>query len=453
METGGSAMSRVVNRRTFSQSVVATTASAATALSLAHGRVLGANDQVRLGFIGVGNRGCQLLKAFLPHADAKIVALCDVYEPYLNGAYDRLDPRFAGLGKRTAQMPKLEGDVARVKDFRAILDRKDVDAVVIATPDHWHAIQMVAACKAGKDVYVEKPLSMTIVEGRAMVNAARSHERIVQVGTHRRSSRMFAQLAEQIHSGAIGKVTVARAAFTNNMAPAGIGHAPESEPPAGLDWDMWLGPRPARPFQSTVMPYKFRWWHLYSSQIANWGVHYFDLIRWLTGELAPASVSAHGGRYALDDDRTIPDTSETIFEHTSKMLSVFSVYEANGQPVLGRGAEVELRGTLGTVYATTHRFEIFQDPAPRRKAEVVKSTDGDLDQQAARDFLDCVKSRKRPNADIEEGHRSTTFAHIGNIALATRKRLEWDPQAEHFTNCDEANQLLHYEYRQPWTLA
>jgi predicted dehydrogenase len=357
-------------------------------------------------------------------------------------------------------MPKLDGDVARVKDFRAILDRKDIDAVVIATPDHWHAIQMIAACKAGKDVYVEKPLSITINEGRAMVEAARKYERIVQVGTHRRSSRMYAQLAEVVQSGAIGKVTGARAAFASNMATAGIGHAPESEPPAGLDWDMWLGPRPARRFQSTIMPYKFRWWHLYSSQIANWGVHYFDLIRWLTGELAPASVSTHGGRYAVDDDRTIPDTSETIFEHASGMLTVFSIHEANGQPVLNRGAEVELRGTIGTVYASADRYEIvperggaFQDPNPRRKSEVVKSTDGNLDQQAARDFIDCVKSRKRPSADVEEGHRSTTFAHLANIALATRKRLDWDPQTERFTNCDEANRLLHYEYREPWSLA
>ena len=151
-------MSQPVNRRVFSQTAV----TAATAVSLAPGRVLGASDQVRLGFIGVGNRGCQLLKGFLAQPDAKVVALCDVYEPYLNAAYDRLDPRFAGLGKRIPQMPKLEGDVARVKDFRTILDRKDIDAVVIATPDHWHAIQMISACKAGKDVYVEKPLSMTI---------------------------------------------------------------------------------------------------------------------------------------------------------------------------------------------------------------------------------------------------------------------------------------------------
>ncbi len=159
----------------------------------------------------------------------------------------------------------------RVKDFRTILDRKDIDAVVIATPDHWHAIQTIAACKAGKDVYIEKPLSMTIVEGRAMVEAARRNDRVVQVGTHRRSSRMYADLAELVRSGAIGKVTVARAAFSSNMATAGIGHAPESEPPEGLDWDLWLGPRPARPFQATIMPYKFRWWSLYSSQIAQLG--------------------------------------------------------------------------------------------------------------------------------------------------------------------------------------
>jgi predicted dehydrogenase len=453
-------MSHGVNRRAFSRTAVSAATVVATAASLAPGRVLGANEQVRLGFIGVGNRGCQLLKGFLAQSDAKVVALCDVYEPYLNGAYDHVDPRFAGLGKRIPQMPAIAGDVARVKDFREVLDRKDVDAVVIATPDHWHAIQMIAACKAGKDVYVEKPLSVTIAEGRAMVDAARKYERIAQVGTHRRSSRMFAQLAEVVQSGAIGKVTVARAAFTNNMSPTGIGHAPESDPPAGLDWDMWLGPRPARAFQSTIMPYKFRWWHPYSSQMANWGVHYFDLIRWLTGELAPASVSAHGGRYAVDDDRTIPDTSEAIFEHASKMLAVFSIYEANGQPVLGRGAEVELRGTIGTIYAATNRYEIvperggaFQDPAPRGKNVAAKSNDGDLDQQAARDFIDCVKSRKRPNADIEEGHRSTTFAHLANIALATRQRLDWDSRAERFTNCDAANQLLHYEYRKPWSLA
>ena len=293
-----------------------------------------------------------------------------------------------------------------------------------------------------------------------MVEAARQHDRIVQVGTHRRSSRMYMHLAEVLRSGVLGKVTVARASYCSNMATQGIGRAPESEPPADLDWDLWLGPRPARPFQATIMPYKFRWWQLYSSQMANWGVHYFDVIRWLTGELAPESVSAHGGRFAVDDDRTIPDTALAIFEHASGMLTEIAVFEANGQPMLGRGAEVELRGTLGTLYATDRGYEIvperggqFQDHKPRRKPETVKATDGDLDQQAARDFLDNVKSRKRPIADIEEGHRSTTFAHLANIAMATKKRLQWDARAERFINCDEANNLLHYEYRRPWTLA
>lgn len=448
-------MKPLINRRAFS----GVAATAATAAALAPSRVLGANEQLRVGFIGVGNRGCQVLAGFLQQPDAKVVALCDVYEPYLNATYDKVDPRFTALGGRIPKMAKVPDDVARVKDYRQVLDRKDIDAVVIATPDHWHAIQTIDACKAGKDVYVEKPLSITIVEGRAMVEAARKHDRVVQVGTHRRSSRMYAELAEVVRSGALGKVTVAKIAYTTNMAPKGIGKAPDSAPPADLDWDLWLGPRPARPFNENVMPYKFRWHQLYSSQMGNWGVHYFDLVRWLTGERAPASVCAMGGRYAVEDSRTIPDTSEAVFEHASGMLTVFSLYESTGQKVLGRGAEVELRGTIGTAYANTRGYEIvperggqFQDPTPRRKPLQVKASDGDLDAQAARDFVDNVKGRKRPNADVEEGHRSTSFCHLANISLATRARLDWDADSERFTNHEGANALLHYEYRSPWVL-
>ena len=209
------------------------------------------------------------------------------------------------------------------------------------------------------------------------------------------------------------------------------------------------------------MPYKFRWWQLYSSQVANWGVHYFDLIRWLTGELAPASVSAHGGRFAVDDDRTIPDT--TIGDLRARLGDAHASSACSrptaspswaGGPRSSCGARsARSMPTIAATRSSPSAGGQFQDPTPRRKPEVVKATDGDLDQQAARDFLDNVKSRKRPIADVEEGHRSTTFAHLANIALATRKRLEWDAQAERFTNCDEANRLLHYEYRKPWTLA
>ncbi len=336
--------------------------------------MIGANDRVRIGCIGVGYRGVQVLNAFLTHKDAEIVALCDVYEPYLNGQFDKIHPHFKELTYRVpSKLPDFGGPVERHKDFRRILDKKDIDAVIIATPDHWHAVQTIMACDAGKDVYIEKPLSLTVREGRRMVQAARRNNRVVQVGTQRRSSKLYAQLAELVQSGAIGKVTVARAGLTDNMSPVGIGKVPDSAPPEGLDWDMWLGPRAERPFNLNILPYKFRWWNLYSSQMANWGAHYLDAMRWITRETAPASISAHGGIYAVNDCRTNPDTAEVIFEHASGMLTIFSTFEASGQPLLRTG-EIELRGTLGTAYASMNRIEIvperggaFQDPKPRMK--------------------------------------------------------------------------------------
>jgi predicted dehydrogenase len=292
-----------------------------------------------------------------------------------------------------------------------------------------------------------------------MVDAARRNNRVVQVGTQRRSSKLYAQLAELVKSGAIGKVTVARAGLTNNMSPLGIGKVPDSDPPEGLDWDMWLGPRAERPFNLNILPYKFRWWNLYSSQMANWGAHYLDAMRWINHETAPASISAHGGVYTVEDCRTNPDTAEVIFEHSSGLLTIFSTFEASGQPLLKTG-EIEIRGTLGTVYASMDRIEIvperggaFQDPKPRIKGLVLSNKDGyfELDTGHARNFLDCIKSRNRPNCDVEEGHRSTSYALLANISLATKSRLDWDAQAERFTNNEAANALLDYEYRQPWS--
>ncbi|WP_422924353.1 Gfo/Idh/MocA family protein [Singulisphaera sp. PoT] len=448
------------HRRDFGKSTLkAALAGGALTAASRESRVLGANERVRVGCIGVGNRGCQVLQGFREQKDAEIVALCDVYEPYLNNRYDQVDPRFKALGGRIpAKQPDWERPPALHKDFRELLDRKDLDAVIVATPDHWHAIQTIMACDAGKDVYVEKPLSIAIAEGRRMIEAARRNNRVVQVGLHRRSSRNFAQIAEVVRSGKIGKVTAARAYRTVNMDPDGIGLAPDSAPPEGLDWQMWLGPRPDRPFNPNIMPYKFRWWHLYSSQIANWGVHYFDAMRWATGDQAPTSLSAHGGVYAVRDSRTIPDTAEVIFEMPSGMLMTFSIYEASGVPALRRG-EIELRGTLGTLYADEKGYEIVGDRGggfqgsgrtPKMKSATVASDDGSLDAQHARNFLDCVKSRALPNCDIEEGHRSTTFALLANISLATKSRLDWDAKSERITNNEQANELLDYTYRKPW---
>jgi len=428
-----------LTRRNFSQLGLA----AITWSALSRSRIWGANDRIRLGFIGVGNRGGQLLDAFLVHKDMEVAVLCDVFEPYLERA-----------------QAKLPAKVPQEIDFRKVLERTDVDAVVIATPDHWHAIQTIWACKAGKDVYVEKPLSITVVEGRKMVEAARKYNRVVQVGTHRRSSKLYAQLHELIKSGKIGKVTVSRAYRLSNMFPGGIGKAQPSDPPPGLHWDLWLGPRPERPFQETIAPYKFRWWDLYSSQMANWGVHYLDAMRWLTDELAPSSVCAMGGRFAVDDDRTIPDTMEAVFQFASGRLAIFGQYEASSVPAIAQG-ELELRGTLGAAYIGGRKFDIiperggqFQDPSPRLEPITVEVPAGENDMTVdhARNFLDCIKSRAMPNADVEIGHRSTTCSLIANISYAVGARLDWDPVKERFTNNEAANSFLHYEYRKPWSL-
>jgi predicted dehydrogenase len=446
-----------------------TVAAASVTLGLKTARVpliqsaLGANERIRVGFIGVGNRGTQLLTSFLKQGDVEVAALCDVYEPYLTRDYSQVDKKLRdSLGGRVPKMTeKLGGDVARYKDFRRLFDRKDIDAVVISTPDHWHAIQTIMACEAGKDVYVEKPLSITVVEGRKMVEAAQRCNRVTQVGLHRRSSKMYGQVANLIQSGRIGKVTVARAYRISNMYRDGIGKYPDTTPPKALDWDMWLGPRPRRPYRDNIALYKFRWWQSYSSQIANWGVHYCDAMRWVLAEQAPVSISAHGGRFAVDDDRTIPDTMEVILELASGALLIFGQYEASGGSALPAG-EVEFRGTLGNLYAGTSGmgYKIvpstggqFQDSKPRIEPVEAKGTEPDPTDQHVRNFLDCVKSRQRTNCDMETGHRSTTFALLANIALATKSRIEWDAKAERITNNKEANKLLHYEYRKPWKLS
>jgi predicted dehydrogenase len=423
-------------------------------------RARGANDRIRVGFIGVGNRGSQLLGGFMQNDDVEVAALCDVYEPYTHRDRSKVHPRILD---EISQVPRMEetfpNEVGRYNDFRRVLERDDIDAVCIATPDHWHAIQTIQALDAGKDVYVEKPLTITIHEGRKMVEAAERTNRVVQVGLNRRGSSVYRQLAREVPEGKIGKVTVARAYRINNMYPGGIGNSGPSNPPDGFDWDLWLGPRAYRPYQDNLALYKFRWWKDYSSQMGNWGVHYLDVIRWLMGEQAPVAISAHGGKFALTDDRTIPDTMEVTFEFASGAIAVFGIYEATGGAGI-EGGEVEFRGTKGNLLTGEGGYRVVPSGAGQfqQRSALVEPEEVRLEQREdstgvlIRDFLDCVKSRNTPLCPLEEGHRSTSFAHLANIALETGTRLQWDPAAERFTNHDAANRLLHYEYRKPWTL-
>jgi predicted dehydrogenase len=441
------------HRRTFHQTAAAGLLTAASAA-----RVYGANDRIRLGFIGVGNRGDQVLDAFLAHKDMEVVAVCDIYAPYAEFA-----------------AKKAGGDPQRCRDYQQVLERKDVDAVVICTPDHWHALQTIHACQAGKDVYVEKPLSLCVAEGRAMVQAARKYDRVVQVGLHRRSSPMIQEACAFIRGGGIGHVTVARCYHVQNEWPKGIGNPPTGDPPADFDWEAWLGPAPKVKYNPNRTFYRFRWFYDYSGgQLTNFGVHYLDVIHWALGQDAPLAVTAMGGKYVMEDNREVPDTLEVLWTYPGNTLVTFSQFNATGRMPTSQPAEIEFRGTKGTLFLTGGGWEVVPEvvtpnefaartPLDRTKEkgwrtgakpliEAKKVTGKAPDALHARSFLDAVKSRQRPPCDVEIGHRSTTAPLLGNIAHRTQSYLLWDGKAERFTNHEAANKLLSYEYRAPYKL-
>lgn len=443
-----------VTRRDFAKTV----AGAGIGSALGGMRVRGANDRVRLGFIGLGNRGDQVLDAFLVHRDAEVVAVCDIYQPYVDFA-----------AKKAGNSPK------QVKDYRKLLEVKDVDAVVICTPDHWHALQTIHACEARKDVYVEKPLSLCVVEGRKMVEAAHRYSRVTQVGIHRRAAPLCREVAELVRSGVLGKITAVRCFHIQNEWPKGIGNPPDQDPPPDLDWDAWLGPAPKVPYNKNRTFYRFRWFFDYSGgQLTNFGVHYLDLIQWALGHDAPLAVTAMGGKLVLEDNREIPDTLEVLWLFPGQTLVTFSQFNATAPPAGLQNGEIEFRGTKGTLYVQSRGYQVVPDdiipnefaarsPINRELERgyrvgakpmiEAKKVEGRAETSLlARNFLDCVKSRQECFCDIETGHRSTSTTLIGNIAYKTKSYLEWDREKERFTNNKEANKYLSYEYRPPYKL-
>ena len=439
--------------------------------ALSSNRIIGANDKIRIGFIGVGNRGSQLLRAFMDQPDCEVAALCDVYEPYITRDHNQVNPRFIKImGERIPEMGEVfPNKVERYSDYRRLLENKSIDAVCIASPDHWHALHTIHSIQAGKDIYVEKPVSKTIGEGRAMVNAAKNSKQIVTVGLNRRGVTIFQKLSKELPAGKIGKITFAAACHVSNMFPNGIGKLKPESPPHNFDWDTWLGPREFQPYQYNIAPYMFRWWEAYCNQISNQGVHYLDLMRWMLNETAPIAVSSMGGKFAVDDDRTIPDTLQSTFEFPSGAIVTVNILEACSHSLLPYGF-LELRGTKGNLYASENDYKIipsrpgqFQKWAPI-EAEAYNSdtvpggdklSDGTFRDSTAnliRNFLDCIKSRNTPFCTLEDGHRSTSLAHMATIAHITKQRLQWDAVNEKFTNSEEANKLLNYEYRKPYKL-
>ncbi|HXD87532.1 MAG TPA: Gfo/Idh/MocA family oxidoreductase [Urbifossiella sp.] len=447
-------------RRSFAKS-----AAAAAALSAAsYSRVLGANDRVAIGFIGVGNRGDQLLDAFLTHKDVDVNALCDIYAPYLPAASAKVEK-----SGRAAPKP--------FHEYRKMLADKALDAVVIATPDHWHALTFVDSCHAGKHVYCEKPLSLTIGEGRRMADVARDTKRVTQVGLHRRSTPFVQEAVKLIQSGAIGKVTVAKSYHCRNESPMGIGSPKDGPPPEGLDYETWLGPAKHVPYNANHCLYKFRWfWDYSGGQLTNFGTHYLDVIQWAIQQDAPKAIACLGGKFGVTDNRDIPDTCEAVWEYDGCLVT-FSQFNCNAAAGNARGWSMEFRGTKGTLLLADGNagYEILPEsmrleelPALSPIARAANSKQGRATQRArlaeakkgesesailhARSFLDGIKSGTPTTCPVETGHRSTTATLLARMALLRKNYLTWDAKAERVTNDSEANKLLTYEYRSPWKL-
>lgn len=431
----------------ISRREVLASAGAAFTTNLFTGQVRGANDRVAVGFIGLGAMGSSNLGYAMKVPGAQPVALCDVYQPHLERAQ--------------AAAKKGGFEVKPVKDFREILADKSIDAVCISTPDHWHAYMEVEACKAGKDVYVEKPACVYIDEGPKMVEAARKYKRVVQAGTMQRSGGYFQKAAELVKSGVIGEVTFCHAFQSGAVKQQGYGNPPDSAPPLGLDWDMWLGPAPKVPFNanrwgvnSDTFPTFRYFWDYAGGAMTDWGVHLIDPIHQCFGEPMPLSISAMGDKLYVQDNRETPDTMLATFRYP-KYLQSYESRTANSLPMfgLGQGAASTIHGTEATILVSRRGCWLI----PNEKSKVAAVTyenDKEMSQMNLphwKNFIECIKTREKPTSDIETCVRSSTACLLANISMRHKTWLDWDEA--NWTVAQEAiRPYLKSHYREPWKL-
>ncbi|MFH1267506.1 MAG: Gfo/Idh/MocA family oxidoreductase [Planctomycetota bacterium] len=422
-------------------------------------RALGANERIGVGLIGYGLVGERHAIDFHQQPDVDVVAVAEAHS-------GRLEEAAKSLG----------GHVAQYGDFRKLLEDKRVDAVCISTPDHWHALMTMMACAAGKDVYVEKPLTLFVREGRWMVEVARRHRRVVQVGTQQRSGPHYQRARRFIREGRLGRIISARVDFHRNLVP-GFGNPPDQEPPPELDWEMFTGPAPLRPYNPNRGIYQFRWfWDYSGGQMTNWGQHALDVVDWCLDAKGPTAVYSTGGRRFLTDNCDVPDVQETLFEYPGWSMAI-SIRECS---IGWYTNPLGFYGTHGSLHVTRKGYDVTPDqkiPAismmpryegghpvggladvPKTRArplrtEGISDKSGDPREQFklhVRNFLDCVKSREEPLSDLESGHRVATALHLGNLSLRIGRRIRWDPEKEQILDDPEAAEMLVRPYRQPW---
>ncbi len=430
-----------MNRRDFIRHAAGTAAAASLAAGIRPRRsIAGAtdktSDRLRVAVMGINGQGRNLAHGFAALPDAEVACLCDVDRNVIPGVVREV----------TAQQrhePRVESD------FRRILDDPAIDALVIATPDHWHAPAAILACQAGKHVYVEKPAAHNLREGRLMIDAARKHDRVVQLGTQSRSLPHVIQAVQRLREGAIGDVLVAKA--WNSQLRENVGHASPQDPPQGVDYDMWIGPAPFVPYQSNRFHSHWRWWHAFGvGDIGNDGIHDLDIARWGLGvETHPARITASGGKYFFDDDQQWPDTQYATYEYPApggkpKQL----VYEQRTwSPYVQETHENgnAFYGTQGMMILGKKSGYLLYGPRNQLREEVTAQF---ALAPHLQDFVDAVRTGRRPHADVEIGHLSSALSHLGNIATRLGRTLQFLPDKERFADDKEADAMLTRTYRQ-----
>jgi predicted dehydrogenase len=425
-----------ITRRDFVKSSVAAGLAASAPAVQAAAK---SDKKYKTALAGSGWWGTNILREAIRSGECQVVALCDVDD-------NQLETCRSEVGKLTTDTPK------PYKDFRELLAREQPEVVIVATPDHWHPLVTIAAIKSGAHVYVEKPIGHTVYEGRAMVKAARDADRVVQVGTHRRVSPHNVSGMKFLKEGKAGKIGMVRAFVHYGGGPGEV--IPDSDPPKGLDWDMWCGPAPLRPYNRAIHPKGFRQFLDYANgQLGDWGIHWMDQILWWTEEKYPKRVSSMGGRFIRRDNTTAPDTQVASFQFDSFTAEWEHRFYA-GNTAEKHELGCYFYGTEGTFHMgwldgwTFHPVNGKKAPI-HREPSLHKPDDQNIRELFA-DFLDAIKARRRPVCDIEIGHRSTNMSLLAMLSLKLGRGLEWDGEKQVVLHDDEANQLLKREYRKPW---
>ncbi len=425
------------------------------------------NDIVNVAVIGIrgkggvyGGGGHSLNYCNMPNV--RVTALCDVDERLFSEAVKNVE-------EQGGNTPKT------VVDFRELLDDKDIDVISIATPDHWHALQTIWACQAGKDVYVEKPISYNIDEGRKMVQAARKYGRIVQVGTQSRSNEVAKEAIRFIHEGKLGDIYLGRGIVYGHRG--NIGHVKDSPIPKGVNWDLFLGPAPYRPFNENRFHYNWHWfWDTSTTEFGNNGTHHMDKLRWgMNKHVHPFRVSCSGGFYGWDSDQEIPNLQTATFEYEDGTMMELEVRSLYTNAEFGYKSGCFFYGTEGWMYLGGDEFKTFfgpkDEPGPSMsgtgRPESVLKNISDADKEAKvrvsdltyahfSNFIDAVRSRRWQDlhADILEGHMSTSIVHLGNIAYRTERKLTFNPLSERFIGefADDGNTFMTRQYRSPYMI-